>query len=184
MSLTRPVALSSSGSQGVISQKFDGTFSWEPAGWLRRGAPAMRGKRSKWVNSTAYAHIHLAIDYICAIGTPVRAVKSGIVVWQGKDITGAYVVYLRIRRSAKYDLTFVYYHLKADSFRFGIGQSVKRDATVALSGMTGWATGPHLHAELIRTSRGTPIREIYSKGIRYDPQPFINGTASLRSIAP
>ena len=49
MALVRPVALAPSGSQGTISQRFDGQFSWEPAGCIRRVAPAARGKRTRIV---------------------------------------------------------------------------------------------------------------------------------------
>ena len=183
MSLVRPVVSTGHGKQGVVSQTFDGTFSWEPAGYLRRVKP-MRGRRRSFAGATYYPHIHLAIDYICIEGTPVRAGKSGVISWQGKDSTGAYVVYVRIRRTANWDVTQIFYHLKANSFRYKTGASVARGATVALSGDTGYSTGPHLHAELVRTPAKTPVTEIYRKGLRYDMQPFIDGSARLREIAP
>ena len=181
MPLLRPVALSPSGRQGEISQRFDGQFAWEPPGYFRRLA-ASQGRRSSFVGATRYQHIHLAIDYIVAIGTPCRAVKRGRIIGQGRDSTGAKFVYLRIRRGEKFDMTFMYYHL--DEFRHPIGTRLAKGDTVALSGNTGWSTGPHLHTELIRTPRGTALNQIFLTGLRFDPQPFIDGSVTLRSVAP
>jgi murein DD-endopeptidase MepM/ murein hydrolase activator NlpD len=176
VSLLRPVSI------GPISQRFDGTFTWEKPGYLRRGAPADRGKRTSFAGATKYAHLHLAIDYIVPNGTPVRAVSAGRITGQGKDTTGAYFVYLRIRRTPKWDVYFLYLHLQAGSFKHSIGSKVTKGATVALSDNSGLSTGPHLHVELIRVPRGE--KAIYSAGLRWDPQPFITGTALLRDIAP
>jgi len=184
VSLVRPVAmLNVPEHQGWISQRFDGQFSWEPAGYLKRRSPVNRGKRTKFSDAVYYSHLHLAIDYICVVGTPVRAMKSGVVVAQGKDVTGAYIQWIRLRRGAKYDVLSLSYHLKADSYKVRVGQTVKRGQTVALSGNTGWSTGPHLHQELIRVRRGAGVVEAFAKGLRVDPQPFINGL-SLKEIAP
>lgn len=185
MSIDRPVALSSSGSQGTISQTFFGQFSWEAPGWLRRLlTSASKGKRAWFSRAVKYDHIHLAIDYIVGIGTAVKAVKRGVIVAQGPDSTGAHLVYLRIRRGVDFDLFALYYHLKPDSYRYRNGTVVDRGVTIALSGNSGWSTGPHLHFEIIRARRGASISEVYRDGVRIDPQPIIRGIVSLRSLAP
>lgn len=184
MTLLRPVTSTGHGKQGVVSQTFDGTFSWEPAGYLQSSNPK-RGKRSTFPGAVKCPHIHLAIDYICIIGTPVFAVKAGTIIGQGKNaFDGAELLYLRLRRGTKFDVTALYYHLSANSYRYKIGTTVKKGNVVALSGNTGWSTGPHLHFELIRSPRGASVSDIFNQGLRYDPQPFISGTAKLSDIAP
>lgn len=182
MSLLRPVAASQSGSQGKISQRFDGAFGWEAAGYLATNAPCPRGKRAKFPGGAYRSHVHLAIDYICAIGTPMRAVKGGTIIGQGRDSSGALFTYLRIRNGTTYQVVALYYHLSA--FKHAIGTTLRTGDTVALSGMTGYATGPHLHFELIRAKRGASISDIFRTGLRLDPQPFIDGRVTLRKVAP
>lgn len=185
MSLVRPVTSTGHGLQGTVSQPFDGTFSWEPAGYLLRRASADRGKRTKFSTARYYGHLHLAIDYIVIEGTPVRAMKSGTCIGHGKNpVDGAWLDYIRLRNGTKYQVVSLSYHLSANSYRHKIGAQVKRGATIALSGNTGWSTGPHLHQELIRAPRGASTSEIFSKGLRLDPQPFIDGRTSLKEIAP
>lgn len=178
MPLYRPVGTS------PVSQGFLGAFAWEAAGYVRTDRPR-RGARHRFSLKTEYRlHVHLALDYVCPEGTPVRAFKAGTIAGQGWDSSGAYLVYLRVRRGKKYDVTALYYHLKAGSFRFGVGDKVKKGQAVALSGNTGYSTGPHLHTELIRSRRGAGLSEIYREGVRFDPKPFIDGNALLRDIAP
>jgi len=179
MSLLRPVAT------GPITQPFDGTFGWEPQGWLQRGTTP-RGKRVKFLTAKYYPHLHLAIDYLVPTGTPVVAVKSGTIVAQGTETTfGEVFVLLRVRQGTDYQVLAFYTHLKAGSFRYEVGDSVTKGATLALSNASGRVTGPHLHFELRRGKRGArPLTSWGTDWVLYDPQPFIDGTASLKEIAP
>lgn len=179
MPLFRPLAVA------PISQPFDGAFSWEPYGFVRTDRKVHRGGRYSFNRKATYrSHVHLAIDYPTPVGTKVRAFKAGTVIAQGMDSSGAYFCYLRVRRGAEHDITALYYHLSQGSFRFPVGGKVRKGQTIALSGNTGFSTGPHLHVELIRSDRGATVSEIYREGIRLDPQPFIDGDARLRDIAP
>lgn len=183
MSLLRPIKRAASGSQGAVTQPFLGAYTAEPAGYVRWIATSYRGRRSRFTGSTYHRHVHLAIDYSAAIGTPVYAVADGKIMGQGRDSSGAYFLYLRVRRGLRFQMVALYYHLQAGSFKYKIGDSVRRGAVVALSGNTGRTTGPHLHFALIRGYRWQSMSTLFTSGMRFDPQPFINGTALLSSFA-
>jgi murein DD-endopeptidase MepM/ murein hydrolase activator NlpD len=177
MSLLRPI-------EGKISQAFDGAFGWEPAGYL--ATSPKRGKRTKFSGGASRSHLHLAIDYIAPIGTPIRAVKSGTIVAQGTEPTyGEVYLFLRVRNGTTYQVLAFYTHLKKGSFRYAVGAKVKQGAVIALSGDTGMVSGPHLHFEIRRGQRGLGALTSWGKDwMEYDPQPFIDGAITLRRIAP
>lgn len=180
MSLLRPV-VSGSHSQGKISQGFDGQFSWERSGYLHAGTPARYGRRTALAGATAYAHLHLATDYISALGTKLYAVHAGKVIAQFTDVDGAVVLYLRVLRTDKYDLVYAYWHCERGSFQQPTGTHVSRGDFIVRSGNTGQVTGAHLHGELWRAPVGTPVSKLYSVSMRFDDAPFIAG-APLAAI--
>ncbi|HZT70508.1 MAG TPA: peptidoglycan DD-metalloendopeptidase family protein [Terriglobia bacterium] len=81
---------------------------------------------------------HLGIDYGVPIGTRVQAVANGTVVFAGWDRGGGREVKLRHARGYE---TF-YLHLSR--ILVHKGEHVRQGQTIALSGMSGLATGPHL----------------------------------------
>jgi murein DD-endopeptidase MepM/ murein hydrolase activator NlpD len=87
---------------------------------------------------------HHAIDIAASMGTPVVAAASGTVVFAGwrSTIGGGYVVW--IKHGTK--LYSTYNHL---SYVYAkVGQHVSAGTRVGLVGMSGVATGPHLHFEV------------------------------------
>lgn len=83
---------------------------------------------------------HPAYDLNCVIGTPVVAVKPGIVaVTFGDQFFGNYIV-LTVDGTGE---TYTYAHLS--TVEVGTGQHVNDGQQIALSGNTGNSTGPHLH---------------------------------------
>ncbi|HWP10909.1 MAG TPA: M23 family metallopeptidase [Ramlibacter sp.] len=84
---------------------------------------------------------HLGTDYGAATGTPVRSVGEGVVVFAGEQNGFGKVVIVKHNST---DET-LYAHLS----RIGVrpGQSVSQGHSIGAVGMTGWATGPHLHFE-------------------------------------
>ncbi len=86
---------------------------------------------------------HKGVDYGAPIGTPVHSVADGVVAFAG--VQRGYGNLLVIQHSGQYSTA--YGHLK--SFARGIhkGSKVSQGDTVAYVGMTGMATGPHLHFE-------------------------------------
>ncbi len=91
---------------------------------------------------------HTGTDYAVPIGTPVMATANGVVVSvdnnhreYGKTIlilhnTG---VYTRYAHGSRLDIQ--------------VGSSVNKGQVIMLSGSTGKSSGPHLHYEVIKTSR-------------------------------
>ncbi len=84
---------------------------------------------------------HLGVDYAAPIGTPVRAVGDGVVEFAGEQGGYGKVVFIRHKNGHQ----TVYAHLSRLLVRHG--QRVAQGQTIAASGATGWATGPHLHYE-------------------------------------
>lgn len=84
---------------------------------------------------------HLGVDYAAPTGTPVRAVGDGVVEFAGEQGGYGKVVIVRHRNGHQ----TLYAHLSRILVRHG--QRVTQSQTLAASGATGWATGPHLHYE-------------------------------------
>ncbi|MBG9389631.1 M23 family metallopeptidase [Caenimonas aquaedulcis] len=84
---------------------------------------------------------HLGVDYGAVIGTAVRAVGDGTVEFAGEQNGFGKVVIVRHNNT---DET-LYAHLSRIDVR--AGQPVRQSQNVGAVGMTGWATGPHLHFE-------------------------------------
>ncbi|MFT4045815.1 MAG: peptidoglycan DD-metalloendopeptidase family protein [Solimonas sp.] len=86
---------------------------------------------------------HKGVDYAAAIGTPVKATGDGIVDFVG--VKGGYGNVVTIRHGAKYST--LYGHLSRFRAGLKVGQHVRQGQLIAYVGMTGLATGPHLHYE-------------------------------------
>jgi murein DD-endopeptidase MepM/ murein hydrolase activator NlpD len=84
---------------------------------------------------------HLGIDYAAPQGTPVWASASGRVVEVGlKRGSGNTIVLAHAG-----GLSTRYYHLSRYARGLHVGQQVKQKEVIGYVGMTGLATGPHLH---------------------------------------
>jgi murein DD-endopeptidase MepM/ murein hydrolase activator NlpD len=88
---------------------------------------------------------HKGTDYAAAAGTPVRAIGDGVVQRAGWASGYGNLLELRHRNG------FVtrYGHLRAFATGIHVGARVTIGQTVAYVGMTGLATGPHLHFEVL-----------------------------------
>ena len=106
-------------------------------------------------------HGHNAIDMAVPIGTPVVAALSGTVLGTGNTdlIRGCYSFGKWIMIKHTNGLNTLYSHLSqievSEGARVGTGQEI------GLSGMTGYATGPHLHFG-VYASEGTKIMTLRS----------------------
>lgn len=127
-------------------------FSRVTSGFSMRFHPILQ----KW-------RAHLGVDYAAPTGTGVRSVGDGVVDFAGVQNGFGNVVMVKHNGNN----TTVYAHLS----RIGVqkGQRVSQGQILGAVGMTGWATGPHLHFEfrvngvhqdpltLARQSEATPV---------------------------
>lgn len=87
---------------------------------------------------------HTGTDYAAAQGTPVRAIGDGVVVFAGKK--GGYGNMIDIRH--RNGMVSRYGHMRNFATGMRPGTRVAMGSTIGFVGMTGWATGPHLHFEI------------------------------------
>lgn len=95
---------------------------------------------------------HKGVDYAAPTGTPIYAAGSGTISFKGWH--GGYGRKIMIKHAGKYET--VYGHLSRYG-KFNVGQKVKQGDVIGYVGMTGLATGPHLHYEF------------RINGVHYDP---------------
>lgn len=102
---------------------------------------------------------HNAIDIAAPIGTPVRAALAGVVLGTGDtdQARGCYSFGKWVMITHGNGLSTLYSHLS--SIDVAKGQNVSTGQVIGLSGMTGYATGPHLHFGVYAT-QGTQIMRL------------------------
>jgi murein DD-endopeptidase MepM/ murein hydrolase activator NlpD len=92
---------------------------------------------------------HRGIDYAADSGTPVMATADGVVTLRGPQGELGNAVEIRHPNG------FVtrYGHLRGFRSGLTVGSRVRQGDIIGYVGMTGLATGPHLHYEMIRSGR-------------------------------
>lgn len=112
-------------------------------------APVEFSRVSSRFNSARYHPIlnliraHKGVDYAAPLGTPVRAAGDGRIRFAG--LKGGYGNVVEIEHSAS--VVTVYGHLSRFARGTHVGSHVTQGVVIAYVGMTGLATGPHLHYE-------------------------------------
>ena len=86
---------------------------------------------------------HKGVDYAAPVGTPVRASGDGRVRFIGRQ--GGYGNVIELEHGS--GVVTVYGHLSRFASKLHRGQRVNLGQVIAYVGMTGLATGPHLHYE-------------------------------------
>jgi len=86
---------------------------------------------------------HKGVDYAAPTGTPVRAAGDGRVQFAGRK--GGYGNVLELNHSR--GVVTRYGHLSRFASGMRVGRRVTQGTVIAYVGMTGLATGPHLHYE-------------------------------------
>ena len=116
--------------------------------------PPVKGSISDGFNQETK---HYAVDIVVAVGTPVKSVADGRVVFSEWTVETGYVLIIDHGNQ----LLSVYKH--NSSLTKSQGDFVKTGEVISFSGATGeLSTGPHLHFEL------------WSKGYPLDPTNFID----------
>jgi murein DD-endopeptidase MepM/ murein hydrolase activator NlpD len=86
---------------------------------------------------------HKGVDFAAPSGTQVHAVGAGKVTFAGWQ--GGYGNVVMLQHAGTYST--VYAHLSRFAAGLKRGQHVSQGDVIGYVGMTGWATGPHLHYE-------------------------------------
>ena len=134
-----------------------------------------------------YMRAHQGVDYAAPIGTPVRAAGDAKVAFRGWQNGYGNVVVLQ--HNGHYST--LYGHMS----RFGsiaVGQHVSQGQTIGFVGMTGLATGPHLHYEFridgqhrdpltVTLPKAEPLPNIELARFRLQSQPMIARLHTLES---
>lgn len=99
---------------------------------------------------------HPGVDIAAPIGTPIKAALSGVVLATGNTdlVRGCYSYGKWVMLLHSNGINTLYAHLS--TIDVSKGQTVGTGQTIGLSGMTGYATGPHLHFGVYATE-GTQI---------------------------
>lgn len=106
-----------------------------------------------------FSRQHRGIDLAAPVGSPIRAIASGTVVFA--DPYGGYGKLIVIKHGGK--LTSHYAH--CSSVKVRTGERVRAGQIIGTVGSSGHSTGPHLHLEL------------RIDGQAQDPEKFIPGLA-------
>lgn len=100
---------------------------------------------------------HLGIDYAAKAGSPIHAIASGRISFEGWG--GGYGNVIMIRHDTKFQS--LYAHLSKFNPVVKQGAWVQQGEVIGYVGMTGLATGPHLHFGL------------YEYGVAINPELFL-----------
>ncbi len=111
---------------------------------------------------------HMGTDYAAPIGTPVHAAGDGRVSFEG--VRGGYGNAIMLAHGSS--ISTLYGHLSHFARNIHMGTHVQQGDTIGYVGMTGLATGPHLHYEYV------------IDGVRKNPQTVrLPGAEPLRAAA-
>lgn len=109
------------------------------------------------------ARPHNGVDFAAPIGTPVRTVGDGVVLFAGWNKTGGNMV--KIAHDSRY--TTEYMHLSKITGHLKKGSRVTRGSVIGALGSTGLSSGPHLHFGLF--DKGTYVDPMKAKIIQSGP---------------
>lgn len=86
---------------------------------------------------------HKGVDYAAQTGTPIKAAGDGKVIFKG--VKGGYGNVVILQHGQQY--TTLYAHMSRFSNKIKNGSKVEQGDIIGYVGMSGLATGPHLHYE-------------------------------------
>ena len=155
-------------SSGASGEYFDQTGKALKSGFLRaplefRRISSVFGMRSHPI--LGVWKMHKGTDYAAAQGTPVRAIGDGVVVFAGVKHGYGNVIDVRHRNG----YVSRYGHLRRFAAGVRVGSRVPMGQTIAYVGMTGLATAPHLHFEMLVDGSQRDSRAVLAKLKGGDP---------------
>ena len=108
------------------------------------GAHVTSGFGMRFHPILGYTRMHQGVDLAAPWGTPIRAVADGVVAWAGPH--GGHGNFVRLEHAGA--MGTGYAHMSR--IAVAPGEHVRAGEIIGYVGMTGLATGPHLHFEVYR----------------------------------
>src|SRR5262249_49516005 len=93
-----------------------------------------------------YSLMHRGTDFAAPIGTPIMAAGDGVVERAGPFST--YGNYVKLRHGSEYETAYA--HMSRCAPGIKAGAHVSQGQIIGYVGMSGRATGPHLHYEVLK----------------------------------
>lgn len=191
--IVHPNLLPKSGS-GILAWPFSGTYMFNCT--QRKSVFGNLFCITQYFGNTPFATAnpqiynsggHPGIDISAPIGTAIKASLSGVVLATGNTdlVRGCYSFGKWIMIEHNNGISTLYAHLS--NIDVSKGQAVGVGQTIGLSGMTGYATGPHLHFGVYATE-GTKIMTLRqfrgaAKGCADATMPVATLTAYLNPLS-
>ena len=97
-----------------------------------------------------YSRAHKGVDMAVPTGTPIFAAGDGVITV--KKHNGGYGNWIEVKHNSTYSTRYAHMSRFAN---VSVGQRVRQRQVIGYVGMTGMATGPHLHYEVLQN--GTQI---------------------------
>jgi murein DD-endopeptidase MepM/ murein hydrolase activator NlpD len=125
------------------------------------GARISSGFGSRFHPILGYTRMHKGVDFAVPMGTPVMAAGAGTVQLEGRY--GGYGNFMKVNHGNGYATGYA--HLSRFAPGLHIGSRVRQGQVIAYSGMTGMATGPHLHYEIfVNGTQVNPLKVKMAQG--------------------
>lgn len=132
---------------------------------------------------------HKGVDYAAPMGTPVKATSDAMVAFVGKKNGYGNIVELTHNKH----ISTLYGHLSRFANGLHKGMRVAQGQTIAYVGMTGLATGPHLHYEVhvdgqyrdplaTKTIIAEPVLDKYRPDFLAKTQPMLSQLSLLEHV--
>ncbi len=113
-----------------------------------------------------YTRAHRGVDYAAKTGTPIHAIGDGKIAYKGRK--GGYGRFIEVRHNNGIHSS-AYAHMSRYAKGMRRGKYVKQGQVIGYVGMSGLATGPHLHFEF--RSRGRAVNPLKVKHKAAKPVP-------------
>lgn len=122
------------------------------------------GKFSHFIKGATHA-----IDFTMPEGTPICAAREGVVIFV-KDNSSKHGKTMKYQEYGNYVTIYHkdgsmanYFHIKKKGSKVKVGDKVKAGEVIALSGNTGWSSGPHLHFQVYSFDEDMEVKSIPTK---------------------
>lgn len=135
---------------------------------------AYGGKFSHFMKGKTYA-----IDFTMDEGTSICAARDGVVI-DVKDDSNKHGKTSKYQEYGNYIIMYHndgtmanYFHIKKGGSKVKVGDKVEAGQVIALSGNTGWSSGPHLHFQVYSFDEDMEVKSIPTKFKQEDGKSII-----------